>query len=84
MIVVVYDISARNLQRQRNTVTEVFEILGIEDKKKIEVYNKIDLLTSEEANIIRSNIPDGIFISAVTGCGIERFKEILRDNLYGR
>lgn len=82
MIVVVFDISAKNLTRQRDTVTDVFKMLGVENKKRLDVYNKIDLLTPEERNLIQNNISEGVFVSAVTGEGIENLKERLRENLY--
>ncbi|HNS33215.1 MAG TPA: GTPase HflX [bacterium] len=83
LILILYDISAKNLERQRKTVFEAFEMLGIKDRKTIEVYNKIDLLSPEEKNIIMSNMSEGIFVSAFTGEGIENLKEVLKENLYG-
>ena len=83
MILVVYDISAKNIDRQKKTVSDVFHLLGIEDKKILEVYNKTDLLAIEEKKIMSLSMPEGIFVSAASGEGIRELKEILRENLYG-
>jgi len=83
LILVVYDISAKDIERQRNTIAGVFRILGIEDKKRLDIYNKTDRLSSEEKNIICSSVAGGVFISALTGEGIDELKENLRKNLYG-
>jgi len=82
LIMVVFDISKNNLARQKDTVSDVFKMLGVDDKKRIDVYNKIDLLAPEEKNIMQNNLSDGVLVSAVTGEGIENLKERLRENLY--
>lgn len=83
IILVVYDISAKDMERQRRTVLDVFNLLGIEDKKHINVYNKTDLLAPEEKNIICGGIAEGLCVSAFTGEGIDLLKEVIRENLYG-
>ncbi|MDD3726295.1 MAG: GTPase HflX [Candidatus Ratteibacteria bacterium] len=83
LILCVYDISSPNMERQYNTVTEVLKLLSCEDKVKIDVYNKIDLLNPEDINILKSRYTDAVFISAYKGEGIEILKERLKEELYG-
>lgn len=83
LILCLYDSSSFNMERQRNTITEVVRILSVDEKPHLNVFNKTDLLTPEETGILKNENPDGIFVSAVTGAGIDELKESLRKNLYG-
>jgi len=83
LIICVYDISKPNLDKQKDTITEVLKILAIENKPKIDVFNKIDLLPNEEIEIIKSRYPDFIFVSAKTKEGIEELKKTIKEILYG-
>ncbi|MCD6407762.1 GTPase HflX [bacterium] len=83
LILCVYDASSSNLEKQKATVLEVLEILGIENKPCLTVFNKIDLLSPEEINILKGKYPEGIFVSAITGEGIEELKNSIKEILYG-
>ncbi len=82
MILCVYDSSSFSMERQRKTISEVLGMLSVEDKPQLNVFNKTDLLTPEETVVLKDGNPDGIFVSAVTGAGIDRLKEALRQNFY--
>ncbi len=83
LIICLYDSSAFSMGRQRDTMSEVFRILEVEEKPHIDVFNKIDLLSPEELSIIKSDNPNGLFASALTGEGIGELKESIRRLLYG-
>jgi GTPase len=83
LILCLYDSSAFSMERQINTMSEVFKILEVEEKPHIDIFNKIDLLSPEELSIIKSDNPNGLFASALTGEGIDRLKESIRRILYG-
>jgi len=82
LILCVYDCSAIILEKQRNTISEVLKILSSEEKPRLDVYNKIDLLSPEDMNILRSKNPEGLFVSASTGEGLAELKESLRKTIY--
>jgi GTP-binding protein HflX len=48
VLIHVIDVSHESWQQQKATVEETIKLLGLEDKKIIEVYNKVDLIDSEE------------------------------------
>ncbi|MCM8818085.1 MAG: GTPase HflX [Candidatus Omnitrophica bacterium] len=83
LILCVYDISKSNLEKQKNTIIDVLKILEIEEKPIVNVYNKIDLLSKEELEILKQRNQEGIFISAKTKQGIEELKKTLKEILYG-
>ncbi|MCM8809397.1 MAG: GTPase HflX [Candidatus Omnitrophica bacterium] len=83
LIICVYDISKSNLEKQKETITEVLKILEIENKPKIELFNKIDLIPKEELEILKNRYPEFIFVSAVTKEGIDELKKYLKEILYG-
>lgn len=49
--------------------------IGVDDKPRLFVLNKIDLLTREERDEVRIAHPDAIAVSAVTGEGLEELKK---------
>ena len=82
VIICVYDIT-KQLEKQRNVIDEIIKILEIEEKPKIEVFNKIDIMSKEELEIMKREHPEGIFVSAKTKEGIDELKKNLKDILYG-
>ncbi|MCM8830559.1 MAG: GTPase HflX [Candidatus Omnitrophica bacterium] len=83
LILCVYDSSSHNIERQHNTVIDVLKLLSCEDKPRIDIYNKIDLLTPEDLRILKSNYSDAIFVSAHTGEGLSILKDRMKEVLYG-
>jgi GTP-binding protein len=53
------------------------------DRKIVKVVNKIDIIDSEKLNELRSEFPDYIFISAITGDGVDRLLNRLEQALEG-
>ncbi|NTW05196.1 MAG: GTPase HflX [Peptococcaceae bacterium] len=66
----IIDSSHPNATNQEKTVIKVLESLGAGDKPIITVYNKSDLLEGEYPQLSGSR-DKGVFISAVTGYGID-------------
>ena len=68
----VLDVTAPNLAAHHATTMEVLKELGAdEDKRILTVFNKVDAATEAQLNIARLLDPDGIFISARTGQGLD-------------
>lgn len=83
LILCVYDISKPNLEKQKIAIFDVIKILQIEDKPRLDVFNKIDLIPKEELEIMKKQYPDAIFVSALKEEGMKELKEKMREILYG-
>ena len=70
LILHVVDSSDPNSARQIDTVNMVLEQIGAEEIARIEVFNKKDLLTSEQLEALSIRYPNAIFTSTVTREGI--------------
>ncbi len=86
LIVHIRDIASENTKEQRKDVLDVLENLGfinfINSKQYVEVLNKIDLLTEDKKDEVRSHLKDGIvMVSAYTGEGVEEFLRLVDDRL---
>ncbi len=82
IIVHVRDISNPDNKEQCQDVIKVLESLGLEnikeDKRYLEILNKVDLLSAEEI----LNLPEKtLTISAITGDGTQKFLHALDDRL---
>ena len=74
LIVQVSDISNPHHAEQDSDVMKVLTDLGVQDRPRLQVFNKTDLLSKEDlANMIKANgrTANKIFTSAVTGYGLE-------------
>ncbi len=86
LIVHIRDIASENTKEQRKDVLDVLENLGFVDfinsKQYVEVLNKIDLLTEDKKDEVRSHLKDGmVMVSAHTGEGVEEFLRLVDDRL---
>lgn len=71
LLIHMVDASQKKAQAQRLTVLETLEEIGAADIPILTVYNKIDLMTSEELEELRQIAePNSVFISALTGEGL--------------
>jgi len=71
-LVHVLDVTAPNLAAHHATTMEVLKELGADDNKRIlTVFNKVDAATEAQLNTAHLLDPDGIFLSARTGQGLE-------------
>lgn len=68
-----------NMAEQIEAVNKVLEEIGANKNIILMVFNKIDLLTRLKLNRLKERYPDGVFISALKGFGIdELFKNIIK------
>ena len=70
-LVHVLDVTAPNVAAHHTTTMDVLKELGADDKRILTVFNKVDAATEAQLNIARLLDPDGIFLSARTGTGLE-------------
>ena len=77
ILMVVSDGSSEEMLRQHDVVLEVLSSLGAEDRPKIDVINKVDLLAE------RPQWPGAFYISAKTGEGIPQLLEEVRRQIRG-
>ncbi len=82
LLLCIYDVSI-NIEKQKNTVYQVLKLLKVDEKPRIEVFNKIDLLEKEELNLMMMQNPENIFISSLTKDGFDILKERMLEVLYG-
>lgn len=77
----VVDISNYEFHKQIQVVNDTLKSLGIEEKKIILVFNKIDKLESDEYFLqnLRSEYEDSVFISAKAGKNLDELKQILQN-----
>ena len=82
----VIDASDPNWHETAEVVKKVLKEIGASGIPVIEVYNKIDLLTTDfqmDENFDEEDVKKRIKISAVTGEGIEKLKQAIAAQLYG-
>ena len=82
LIIKVVDIIHPCFDRHMNTTKKVLLELGISEIPSFWVFNKIDLIKSEEvlANLEHRH-PENIFVSGKNGSGIDLFKEKIKSSL---
>jgi len=82
LLLCIYDVSI-NIEKQKNTVYQVLKLLEVDEKPRIEVFNKIDLLEKEELNLMMMQNPENVFISSLMKDGFDILKERMLEVLYG-
>ena len=80
---VLHVIDASNPERERHmaAVTRVLEEVGAIEVPRIEVYNKIDMLSVDERRRLQEADPSALAISAATGDGCEELLDIVASKL---
>jgi GTP-binding protein HflX len=76
---VLHVIDAANPERERHmaAVTRVLEEVGAVEVPRIEVYNKIDMLSADERRRIQEADPSALLIAAVTGEGCDELLDVV-------
>ncbi|HOC01962.1 MAG TPA: GTPase HflX [bacterium] len=82
-LICLIDVVGLNLERQITTINNVLEMMEIQGKPRINVFNKIDLIDETELNILKRTYPDGIFISARTGSGFNDLRTKIGEMIGG-
>ncbi len=77
----VLDASSPYAEEQKTAVEKVLEELRAGKKPLLLALNKSDLITAEEREFLTGKYPEGIFISAREGTGLDRFYEKLEEIL---
>lgn len=74
----IIDSNHPNMEEQIEAVNKVLEEIGAKNNNILMVFNKIDLLERLELNRLKHKYPEGVFISALKGDGINNlFDEII-------
>ncbi|MCH8526258.1 MAG: GTPase HflX [Kiritimatiellae bacterium] len=81
-LVHVLDINAPEVEAFHRTTLEVLQELGADQKRIITVFNKLDVPGAAAARAaVQLHHPDAVFVSAVTGEGLDRLQERMADLL---
>ena len=81
LVLHVIDASNPERERQMAAVTRVLEEVGAIEVPRIEVYNKIDRLSSDERRHIQESDPSALLIAAATGEGCDELLDIVASKL---
>ncbi len=73
----VVDASGRMIEDYIDVVNKTLDDLGIQNTKKILVFNKIDLLTAEELINLKREYPGAVYVSAHREIGIGKLEKRL-------
>jgi len=80
LLLIITDAADPNARRMLETVCEVLDDIGAKDNPRLIVLNKTDKLENNaEVLMLTSEIPGAIPASAVTGVGIDKIVEYVRD-----
>jgi len=71
----VVDISSTRMEERLETVAKTLDELGMKDRHKFRVFNKIDRVEDVIVQRFRERYPDAYFISAETGEGLTELKQ---------
>ena len=77
LVLQVTDCSSPQFMLQMSAVDDVLEQIGAQDIRRIIVFNKCDLLDSDELEEMRTRFPEALFVSAETGEGIDALIEAI-------
>ena len=81
LLLQVVDVAYENYEFQTEVTNRVLKEIGVGDKDKLFLYNKIDLLESRPIPV-DENLPKALPISAKTGEGMEAVLGAIRDVLF--
>ena len=85
LLLIILDAADPNAKRMYETVSEVLDDIGAKDNPRLVVLNKTDLLENNaELLMLTREIPGSIPASAVTGVGIDKVVEHVREASRGR
>ena len=70
LLLLVADAHDPNVQKQIASVVDVLAEIGASEIRSVVVYNKCDLLEEKNFDSLRSNNPDALYISALSGKGV--------------
>ncbi|MCX7731861.1 MAG: GTPase HflX [candidate division WOR-3 bacterium] len=84
LIIHVADISDPQVEMCIDVVNETLTAIGAANNTRVLVFNKIDRVFDESiVNRLSSRYPDAVFLSALTGTGLDRLQERIRKVIEG-
>jgi GTP-binding protein HflX len=81
VIVHVVDAAHEDPAQQIKTVREVVEEVDARGIPEIVVFNKADLIDKDRRMVLRIMEPDGVFVSAKTGEGVDELQQLIADTI---
>jgi GTP-binding protein HflX len=81
VILHVVDASGAQAEAQADAVDDELEALGVEDRPRITVLNKADLIPRERVPLLRKRFPNPVVVSAITHAGLDILQELLMRQL---
>ncbi|HAW60693.1 MAG TPA: GTPase HflX [Actinobacteria bacterium] len=81
LILHIIDASHPQMEKQIEAAENVLEEIGAAEKPRLNVFNKNDRLSEIEIERLRKRFPDGIFISALLGQGIEKLLKVIDERV---
>ena len=81
LVLHVIDGSSPERERHMAAVTRVLEEVGATEVDRLDVFNKIDMLTADERRRLADADPSAMLISAVTGAGCDELLETVASRL---
>lgn len=85
LLLVIIDAADANAKKMYETVNEVLNDIGAKDNPRLVVLNKTDMLDNNaEVLMLTREIPGSIPVSAVTGVGIDKVVETVREASRGQ
>ncbi|OIP13649.1 MAG: GTPase HflX [Caldisericum sp. CG2_30_36_11] len=79
--IILVDASDQDFNEKLNTVKETIKELGGENITQLIVFNKIDKISSEKLDTLKLQYKNALFISALSGKGIDELKASIRSIL---
>lgn len=84
LLILVLDSSDKNIFFEYETVLSVLKEIGADEKEKLIVLNKIDLVDDELfVSELKLKFPDSVCVSAKTRAGFEKLSEKISEKLLG-
>lgn len=84
LLILVLDSSDKNIFLEYETVLSVLKEIGADEKEKLIVLNKIDLVDDELfVSELKLKFPDSVCVSAKTRAGFEKLSEKISEKLLG-
>lgn len=77
----IIDVSHSNFREQIKAVEEVMSEIGVAEKNRVNVFNKIDRMSEIEIARLKREFPKGIFISALKGDSIGDLINEIKDRV---
>ncbi len=81
VILHVVDASSPDFSEKIESVLKTLKELGASEIPRILVFNKIDKIPAEKLLFLKNKFPDAVFISALSGAGIDKLKSKIEEKI---